>query len=229
MKGKFRKFFIAACIISPFVFFGVAVVLADVWSGPANRTQTTPGACRVIHKHNGSWVCTEPCGEPEYNICTAACNAAGGCDSSETQQDPPTVVQLQDATCLRDNLLFFYRRQRLVQGSRRAPPERERTRQRLQYYRLRQHSLRASLQRRVLCLELPARGNNQLGLLGELVVRRSVQRGIRIDERGLGCSDPDPHNSFAQRLERLEQIRPCDCFRLGHRCHLGRGQCEDQW
>jgi hypothetical protein len=98
MKAKFRKFFIAACIISPFVFFGVVVVLADVWSGPANRTQTTPGACRVIHKHNGSWVCTEPCGEPEYNICTAACNAAGGCDSSETQQDPPTVVQLQDAT-----------------------------------------------------------------------------------------------------------------------------------
>jgi len=94
MKGKLRKFFIAACIISPFVFFGVVVVLADVWSGPANRM--TAGTCTIHHYHLGSLVCSEPCGEPEYHICTAACDAAGGCDSSTTDNNPGH--SLPDAT-----------------------------------------------------------------------------------------------------------------------------------
>ena len=76
---SFRKLFIAACLISPFVFLGVAVALAEVWTGPQNRV--SPGACRVIHKRNGVWVCTEACGEGEYHLCDAACAAAGGCTS----------------------------------------------------------------------------------------------------------------------------------------------------
>jgi hypothetical protein len=94
MKGKFRKFFIAACIISPLVFFGVVVVLADVWSGPANRM--TAGTCTIHHYHLGSLVCSEPCGEPEYHICDASCASAGGCDSSTTDNNPGH--SLPDAT-----------------------------------------------------------------------------------------------------------------------------------
>jgi hypothetical protein len=94
MQGKFRKLFIAACIIAPFVFFGVVVVLADVWAGPKNRE--TAGTCTVHHYHQGSFVCSEPCGEPEYHICTGACDAAGGCDSSTTDSNPGH--SLPDAT-----------------------------------------------------------------------------------------------------------------------------------
>ena len=94
MQGKLRKFFIAACIISPFVFFGVVVVLADVWTGPKNRE--TAGNCTIHHYHQGSLVCSEPCGEPEYHICTAACTNAGGCDSSSTENNPGH--SLPDAT-----------------------------------------------------------------------------------------------------------------------------------
>ena len=94
MKGKLRKFFIAACIVSPLVFFGVMVVLADVWSGPANRM--TAGSCTIHHYHLGALVCSEPCGEPEYHICTAACDAAGECDSSSTDSNPGHA--LPDAT-----------------------------------------------------------------------------------------------------------------------------------
>ena len=46
-----NKILIAACVISPLVFFGVAAVLADVWSGPANRT--TAGTCTIHHYHSG--------------------------------------------------------------------------------------------------------------------------------------------------------------------------------
>ena len=94
MKGKFRKLFIAACIIAPLVFFGVAVVFADVWTGPKNRETT--GTCTIHHYHSGTLVCSEPCGEPEYHICTAACDAAGGCDSSTTDNNPGH--SLPDAT-----------------------------------------------------------------------------------------------------------------------------------
>ena len=129
MKGKFRKFFIAACIISPFVFFGVMVVLADVWSGPANRTDRRE--LHVIHKHNGSWVCSEPCGEPEYNICTAACaNRRWMRFCRRPNNNPPATVHA-GRDCLRDNLLQFGRRQRLVQGNGFTLPERERACQRL--------------------------------------------------------------------------------------------------
>ena len=86
MKGKFRKLLIAACIIAPLLFFGVVVVLADVWTGPKNRV--TAGTCTIHHYHSGTLVCSEPCGEPEYHICTAACDAAGGCDSSTTDNNP---------------------------------------------------------------------------------------------------------------------------------------------
>jgi len=41
-----NKILIAACVISPLVFFGVAAVLADVWSGPANRTSA--GSCTIV-------------------------------------------------------------------------------------------------------------------------------------------------------------------------------------
>ncbi len=94
MKGKFRKLFIAACIIAPLLFFGVVVVLADVWTGPKNRV--TAGTCTIHHYHSGTLVCSEPCGEPEYHICTAACDAAGGCDSSTTDNNPGH--SLPDAT-----------------------------------------------------------------------------------------------------------------------------------
>jgi hypothetical protein len=94
MKGKLMKFFIAACVVSPFVFFGVMVVLADVWSGPANRM--TAGTCTIHHYHLGSLVCSEPCGEPEYHICDASCASAGGCDSSTTDSNPGH--SLPDAT-----------------------------------------------------------------------------------------------------------------------------------
>jgi len=91
---KFRKVLIAACIISPLVLFGVVAVLASVWSGPANRTSA--GSCTIHHYHSGSLVCSEPCGEPEYNICTSACANAGGCDSSSTENNPGH--SLPDAT-----------------------------------------------------------------------------------------------------------------------------------
>ena len=91
---KFRKILIAACIISPLLLFGVVAVLADVWSGPANRT--TAGTCDVYHYHQGAFVCRETCGEPEYHICDAACASAGGCDSSRTVNNPGS--SLPDAT-----------------------------------------------------------------------------------------------------------------------------------
>jgi hypothetical protein len=89
-----RKLLLAACIISPFVFFGVVAVLAGVWTGPANRKSA--GTCTIHHYHSGALVCSEPCGEPEYNICTAACANAGGCDSSSTENNPGH--SLPDAT-----------------------------------------------------------------------------------------------------------------------------------
>jgi large repetitive protein len=95
VKGiNFRKVLIAACVISPLVLFGAVAVLADVWSGPANRTSA--GSCTLHHYHSGSLVCSEPCGEPEYNICTSACANAGGCDSSSTENNPGH--SLPDAT-----------------------------------------------------------------------------------------------------------------------------------
>ena len=95
MKGlNFRKVLIAACVISPLVLFGAVAVLADVWSGPANRT--TAGTCDVYHYHQGTFVCRETCGQPEYHICDGACASAGGCDSSRTVNNPGS--SLPDAT-----------------------------------------------------------------------------------------------------------------------------------
>ena len=73
VKGlKFRKILIAACIISPLLLFGVVAVLADVWSGPANRT--TAGTCDYASLPlRARWFAARPAASPNINICDAAC------------------------------------------------------------------------------------------------------------------------------------------------------------
>ena len=88
-QTMFTKIIIATCIVFPLVFFGAVAVLA-AYTGPMNRT--TSGVCRIIHKHQGVWVCTENCGQPEEHLCTQACADAGGCDSADTQDTSGTTL-----------------------------------------------------------------------------------------------------------------------------------------
>ena len=132
-----NKILIAACVISPLVFFGVAAVLADVWSGPANRT--TAGTCDVYHYHQGTFVCRETCGQPEYHICDAACASAGGCDSSRTVNNPGS--SLPDATVSGSTSCSSAGNNGWCKGMGTLSPERERACQRLQHHRLRQRSV----------------------------------------------------------------------------------------
>ena len=215
-----NKILIVACVISPLVFFGVAAVLADVWSGPANRT--TAGTCDVYHYHQGTFVCRETCGQPEYHICDNACASAGGMrffpDGKQPWQFP--------AGCdgLRVNLLLVPRQQRLVQ---RVGTLHLSGNEPVSGYSI---SGFDSDQDGYLCSGSSCDWNFPQGVTTNLGYWANSSFGDQSNEAYASMSvdtsraNPDSHHSLPERLERLEQIRPRDGFCLGHGRHIGRGQ-----